>query len=347
MFNVTGCGSALARDTLLVPSALEQLIESAECFVALPLYYILIILFTVILLLVALVRTKIVKANQLKRKKAHASWSTRMFPLATLLASWASVAVLVLLMIIPLLAFPLNNSLIFLIGLQYLCFNILSERLLRKLLRLGAKIISTKELHSSSSDADDTNKTLDYLKRSDSVLRVLHVLIMAGITFQFLCLCVLSMAFPDQSIWLRVGVGMEGFNIFCPMCALIWQYQRCSSAIAKQMNKVKDLGPGSRAGVLDSVLAKFRKHQFILALFGIPGSLLYALLGADVIKISYLVIVVNAFLDAGVNSGVLMTVIKKSNKSATYDTTNLASGSLVMADGTMRVDRSVIQTQVA
>ena len=340
MFNTTGCADAFARDDLLVPSSLPDFFSA--CFVSLPAYYILLLFFAIILSGVAFARTKLVQVRTKRMRlgqKVGSSLTARLSPAVVLFASWSSVCVLALFLIVPLAVSPLNNSLIFLIGVQYACFNILSERWLMKLVRLGSKIImggSKKDNSSSSSGVvgEEHLKAMDYLNRSDNVLVVLHTLIIVGLVFQFICLCVLSMIFTDTSLFVRIGIGMQGFNIFIPMCAIIWQYQRCTTAILASSKTTKNLAQnGGRNQALESVVLKFRRHQIILAIFGIPGSLVFLLWGVSVFQVSFVVIIINSFLDAFVNCGVLVTFIKRRPRKNYQDTTHLVSGSMFNQNG--------------
>ena len=336
--NTTGCAAAFARDSTLILDGIH--IETA-CFLAMPFYFLMLVLFSIILGLVATIRTMLVCSR--KRRQTYHSILSPLVPMVIVCASWISFFVMLLLIVMPATFGTGGNVMIFLIGMEYLCFNILSERWLRKLIRLGSKIISNPKRPGAGAAASDSSaqsaeelKMLEYLNKSDRVLKILDSFIIVGITIQAICLCILCMVFTENPVWLRIGIGMEGFNVFCPMCALIWQYQRCTSAITSSMREVKSFQTPAKPG-LQNVQLKFRRHQLILACSGIPASLLYVLWGADVIPISYLVIVITAFFDSVVNGGVLVTFVRRAKtRAAGTLTTNIMSGSYIRGDNTSK-----------
>ena len=333
--NTTGCNSPFARDTFLI---LEGDNVDTSCFLPMPFYFIAMILFSLILGLIAIARTSLACNRNNKRKTGFHSSSLRrnsVLPLIIPCFSWISFVVTILLLILPATYGSSGNVMIFLNGLEYMSFNIISERWLKKLIRLGSKIIipSPKQDHAAASSDDSASssthqaagggleqdsKLLESLTRSDNVLKILDVLIIAGISLQVVCMCVLCMVNPENSLWLHLGVGMQGFNVFLAMSALIWQYQRCASAIVSTTSNLNNVvvvstphASKTKPAGLQSVLLKFRKHQLILASFGTPASIVFLLWGISEIPLSYLVIIATGFFDSMVSCGVLVTFVNK------------------------------------
>jgi hypothetical protein len=342
--NTSGCELNFARDDFFISDYSGSI---PPCYFSIPVYYTFMSIFSTILFLVAVVRTSLVRHMRLKKKKRIEKFSVNaMIPLLTVAASWGSFIVIMLMMIIPATQGATQTNMTFLLGWQCLCFNFLAERWLRKLIKLGGKIIAPKSRigdSSSSNGGDHEIKVLEKLKRTDNMLKVLETIIITGIIFQFICFCILSMVFPSQKVWLNIGIGMEGYEIFFSMFALVWQYHRCSQAIKASSTVVRGILDGKQRP-LDNVNQKFRKHQLILMAFGLSGSMVFLLWSVNVIPISYLLLIATSLFDSGTNCGILFTFLKRKNSRDPQ--TQMVSGSTFQNEITKyeesRGDKSVL-----
>jgi len=322
--NTSGCDPAFARDSLFIPPGTPG---DPPCTLLMPLYFIPLAFYIIILGSVAVVRTMLVLRKRGSTRNTGGSFLSPLVPWVIVTASWMTVGVLLLHIIIPTTYGTGNNVMTFLIGLQYLSFNILGERWLRKLVRLGTKIImpnykASKQVNSSdggSAQESAQDKAMDALAKSDAVLKIIDVFVVITISVQVTAFCVLSMVFPQDSTWIHVGLGLQGFDVWLTMFAIVWQYERCNNAITSTNIGLKDVtrsgGQSSKRGV-NAVQSKFRRHQLILLCTGLTGGLIFILWGAGVIPLNYILIIVTGLYDSVINGSILVTFVVKRGKRA-------------------------------
>jgi len=339
--NTSGCDPAFARDSMFVyPGSLTE----PSCTLLMPLYFLMLSIFFLLLLAVALVRTSLVlnKKRGATRLPSNSVLSS-LVPWVIVSASWVSCFVIFLLIIIPSTYGTGNNVIVFLLGLEFLSFNILGERWFRKLVRLGSKIIKpilgTNKNYDASNGSSELSativddKSMAYLEKTDTLLKAIDVAVILTITIQLIAMCVLAMVFPANNTWLRVGLGLHGLDCWFTALANVWQYERCSNAISSTSAGLRDVvRSGTAKHGMVAVQAKFRKHQLILITLGGPAGLVYILWGAGVIPINYILVIVTGFYDALTNCGILMTFVKrgvrKPNRSEKTKTTATSNNML-------------------
>jgi len=256
---------------------------------------------------------------------------------------------MLLLIIVPASYGTGNNVMVLLLGLQFVSFQLIGERWFRKLVRLGSRIIKpsfgTKQVEAASSGSSELNsstddKSMDYLGKTDTLLKVLDVSILTTILMQGIALCVLALVFPESNTWLRVGLGLHGLYCWLTVSASVWQYERCNQAITATNAGLKDVArAGKSKQGINSVQVKFRRHQMILLIAGMPGGLVYVLWGAGIVPINYVLVIVNSAFDALVNSGILLTFVRRGvrrpsrieQKSKTVTSNNTNQNALIAA----------------
>jgi hypothetical protein len=328
MLNTTGCPAGVARDNFLVPSALlgEQ---EPGCTLIIPVYYILQLTFATISLLVALARTQLWRKKQLRKTSARSKLKTRKAIISAYLVvggSWASLCINLLEMIIPLAVSELNNAMILLLGAQFFFFALITERWLTKLVRLGSRILlrkhipDTVRLQFNSSREDligererEPEDQVEKVARMDTVLKVIHRILIIVILTQLILLCVVCMIITDTRIYLQIGVGLQACFVTLMMLTMCWQYQRCVWVIIETSRKVQATSPSpSRSQTMTVVLSKFRSHQAIILGNGLIASVVYILWGLRVYEINYITIIVTSLFDALNNGGLILTFLRSS-----------------------------------
>ena len=346
--NTTGCPAPFARDDLLAMDPLN--LSESPCFLVVPVYAILLAMYTVIMGGVATLRTRYIW------KRVYSRTATRSragrfgwLQILTITQSWLSCLAFFLLLIIPFVYGSENNVIVFIFGVQHVLYAISSERWLTKLIRLGSRIIgkrytttkATNGLRASSKvdlAAEDSGSApmegeefsaMAKLERFDPILHVLMFSIRVMMVFLLISFCILTLVFPFERRWLLAGLGTQGYLIFASLVVSIYQYQRCKTAIIETQRRIKALvqsndpaGGGAEKDGLKHVLKKFTRHQLILTVTGAPGWLIHFLWATSVIPINFTTILVSTTFDVVVNGSMFITFVHKSASSSTKKTTS-------------------------
>jgi len=339
--NTTGCPAFFARDDLLAMDPFGT--NESPCNVMIPLYAVLLAVFTLILGAVALSRTKYILRRVYSNSGVTlgAPWRGRLgWPqILTISQSWLSCINSLLLLIVPLAYGSGNNIVVVLFGVQNVLNAISSERWLTKLIRLGSKIIgkpnqrSSKQLANSlrptrpvsSSTVSDVHGgggeeampeqllAMVHLERFDIVLYVMMTSLRLVTIFLLISLCVLPLVFPSERRWLLGGLGAQSYHVFASLAVFLYQYHRCKAAmiitqkhIHAMLKNDPDKALGSDDG-LRQAIKKFSRHQLILTMTGCPGGVIFLLWAISVLPVNHSTILVGVFFDVLVNGSMFFT----------------------------------------
>jgi len=337
--NTTGCQAQLARDDLLLmdPSASPI----SPCILVIPLYATLLAIYTLVLGLVAFSRTRYILKRTFSRSATRSgkTGSIGWVQTVTITQSWLSCINCFLILIVPFVYGSAHNVIVFLFGVQNVLYAISSERWLTKLIRLGSKIIGKRYTTSSkqqlmrspgsprSGKAEDSNNdsgtddnefaAMDNLRHLDLFLKIMMTSIRLMTVFLFISFCVLTLVFPTERRWLSAGLGAQSFLVCTSLIVLVYQYQRCKTAIIQTQKHVQAMlknnsRPPEEKDGIKNVLKKFTRHQLILTVTGGPTWILLLLWAVSVIPINHATILVAMGIDVIVNGSMFFTFVLKS-----------------------------------
>jgi hypothetical protein len=246
----------------------------------------------------------------------------------TLTQSWASLLATLAILIVPLAYGANDNVMILLLGIQIFLFQISSIQWQEKLLRLGSRIIGVKfkpRLQSGNQHSEE-----DLLAKQDFLLKLLVLSIKIAILFQLICLCVLAMVFPTDTTWLSLGIGMLAYFTLASVLTFVYQYQRCKTAIlaAKKHVEATMMAYVSEDVSTSVAVAKFKKHQIIQLLTGLPATVILLLWSIEVIPPSFWLTIFTVLCDTLVSGTMLSTFMGKSPRDPSKQRVN--NGSIVM-----------------
>ena len=269
-----------------------------------------------IILVVAVLRTLIIFQNRRRKLQQLFSLSS-WISMLTLLQSWLCVGLYSSILIIMYVYGTGHNVFIFLLGVGNLLFGIGSDQWMAKLIRLGTRIIAppnNKRVINAARAASRGSvvKLVDVISEADVVLKAIITLNRVLLLLQFICLCILSMIFINERIWLKIGVGIQAILVLSSLIAALWQYHRCETAIQETQRNVKEdkITTTTSSKWADSVRLKFRLHKLVLASMGIPATLILLLWSIEVIPMNYIMLIVFAAFDAATNGMMVLTFIQ-------------------------------------
>jgi len=321
--NTTGCANTYAQDRFFAMGAVPA---PGECTFSIPFYAVYMSLAVLMMAMVAIRRTTLIIDRVRFAKKHSRRGKCSMVQVTTMAASWLAVLIHLAILIVPLTYGDANNVMVFLLGIQVFVFQIGSIKWSDKLIRLGSRIIGSKL---SSKPSDSHEESEDPLRKHDTLLRVLGILIRAVALFQVICWCIFSLVFPSEKLWFLLGSGMLAISTLGLITLIIYQYQRCKMAIYAMNARIEANVLVKDQSTMVAV-SKFTKHQLI-QLFGVPCIVLFLLWAVEVIPRSYAYMLVCVGCDVLVNGSMLVTFLASSAGKANKGSRDEGSNKVVAA----------------
>lgn len=314
--DLTECGPLLATDLIITPFPVYASDVCAANY--LPWILVLVACFFVNIW-VAVQRTK------LHRKRP----GRRAMPWIVIL-SYISSLVVLLYLVLPFFGVnAANGGTAILLELEYLTFDIKGLLMLRKLVKLGRRIIPVSHkvhlddgssFHTSESDSRELNASR--LSSVDRVLKILFVLGWITMTAQVWFLTVMIYAKRELTpVWFTVAFAIQDFHLAVVVVSITYQLQRCIAAIQRTYTGTSAAPNTEQSSVLLRAASKLRAQQMIVCFLAVPALIGYTLLVVDIMPRHYGVVVAMMLTsDAVTNFCLLVSMTKRTKVPVIVDT---------------------------
>ena len=209
--NVTGCPPLYAVDNFFVPHP-----DTSECELSILALVIFSELSGLVHLAVLIKRTQIIRSNWKKRKPTSRRTILSVLPYVTLIQSTGTLLTTILTPLVWYFYSPAGIMAAFI----YLFFAIQCETWLAKLIRLGGRVIPRGHFRQSITlvPGTDSSLGLEYLSRSDSLLKLIAIITRTGIVIQFIIGAIIYPLNPDDEFWFKLCIT---FQAILPTCWMI------------------------------------------------------------------------------------------------------------------------------